>query len=247
MAQTKETHSRRIRKTARRLGMQSKRSVIVACAVLILLLGSVGFYRVFARSTFSVERGADVTDTHEYVDDTSSPDKESQSNTTREAVEQSQAVGSATQRVIVHVDGAVVQPGVYELEGSSPRVNDAVQCAGGLTPEADTTMLNLAMPVTDGQKIHVLSVGEEAPDVVIAQSDVSQPEASDDSAGSSLININTADEAELQALPGVGEATASAIVKDRTQNGTFSSPEDIMRVSGIGEKKYEKMKDQICV
>ena len=134
-------------------------------------------------------------------------------------------------------------PGVYRLEGDSPRVGDAVDRAGGLADDADTTNVNLAAPLADGQKVYVPHEGEQASE----QGGGVAAAVTVGSDSSDLININTATESELTALPGVGEATARAIVEERERGGPFSSPEDIMRVSGIGEKKYERMKGLIGV
>lgn len=147
--------------------------------------------------------------------------------------------------VIVDVAGAVAQPGVVELpEGA--RVNDAIEAAGGLAADADASAINRAEKLTDGVKVYVPRVGEEVP----AVSGGAAGGANAGSAGTStaaLVNINSAGLDELDILPGVGPSTAQAILDDRTQNGPFASVEDIMRVSGIGEKKYEKLKDLICV
>lgn len=147
--------------------------------------------------------------------------------------------------VFVHIDGAVVIPGVYELTGAHPRVNDAVMAAGGLAGDADTTALNLAAALSDGEKIHVPRQGE-----AVASGQTSSGPASRSDGGASLsgvININTATAEELDSLPGIGPSTAAAIVEDRERNGPFASPEDLMRVSGIGEGKFSKLKDQIRV
>ncbi len=168
---------------------------------------------------------------------------------------------AAQNKVIVHVDGAVSNPGVFELEGSSPRVRDAVDAAGGLRADADTSTINLAAVLSDGQKVHVPVTGETpAAQTVAADASSSSAGTSDGSSaegraggtGSAdqsggLVNINTASVEELQSLSGVGQATAEAIVEDRKNNGPFKSPEDLMRVSGIGEKKFAKVKDHICV
>lgn len=138
--------------------------------------------------------------------------------------------------VVVHVDGAVAAPGVYELVAGA-RVSDAVEAAGGLTGEADTTGVNLAAPVADGEKVLVPVSGESAP-----EGDGGAPEAE-----AGLVNLNTADVSELDELPGVGEATARAIVEDRETNGPFTTPEDLMRVSGIGEKKFARLEGMVCV
>lgn len=147
--------------------------------------------------------------------------------------------------VVVHVDGAVVNPGVYELRSEIPRVGDAVDAAGGLVEGADTTSMNLAAPLGDGQKVHVPLQGEVAP--AEAGDATGSALAGSSDVGSSLVNINSATVVELDGLPGVGPSTAAAIVEDRDANGPFSSPEDLMRVSGIGEKKFAKLRDHVCV
>lgn len=152
-----------------------------------------------------------------------------------------QAVGP----VFVHIDGAVAAPGVYELTGSLPRVNDAVIAAGGLAGDADTSALNLAAVLSDGEKIHVPRQGEA---MAAGQTSSGAASGSDaDTSSSGVININTATAEELDTLPGIGPSTAAAIVEDRERNGPFASPEDLMRVSGIGEGKFSKLKDQIRV
>lgn len=136
--------------------------------------------------------------------------------------------------LVVHVDGMVGMPGVYELaEGA--RVSDAVAAAGGLSEGADTSSLNLAAPLADGEKVHVPAEGEEV------------TTSSGGASSGDLVNLNNASVEQLDELPGVGEATARAIIEDREANGPFTTPEDLMRVSGIGEKKFAKLEGMICV
>lgn len=152
---------------------------------------------------------------------------------------------SVAASVFVHIDGAVVAPGVYELTGAHLRVNDAVMAAGGLAGDADTSALNLAAVLSDGEKIHVPRQGEAVAAGQASSGAASGPDAGASSPG--VININTATAEELDSLPGIGPSTAAAIVEDRERNGPFASPEDLMRVSGIGEGKFSKLKDQIRV
>ena len=147
-----------------------------------------------------------------------------------------------TPSVVVYVDGAVVMPGVYTLSQETPRICDAVDAAGGPSDTADISELNLAKPIKDGDKIHVPQEGEKQ-----VPSSENSVEPSSKNSEQSLVNINVATEEELTKLPGVGKSMAQAIVKDRDKNGPFSKAEDLMRVSGIGEKKFERMKDYVCV
>ncbi len=143
--------------------------------------------------------------------------------------------------ILVHVDGSVNSPGVYEL-AETARVRDAVDAAGGLTQDADVSQVNLAAPVTDGSKVHIPAVGEQAVGTVASASP-----AAGGGTDTSVVNINTATLEELDTLPGVGESTAQAIIEEREAGGPFTSVEDIMRVSGIGEKKFERLQGLICV
>ncbi len=148
----------------------------------------------------------------------------------------------------IHIDGEVVAPGVYEIAGDDLRVMDVVEVAGGLGANADVSQVNLAAQVHDADKVHIPAVGEVSQaggsGVASGGTAISASGASDPS---TPININQASAEELCALPGVGEATAKKIVADRESSGPFASPEDLMRVSGIGEKKFESLKDLICV
>jgi competence protein ComEA len=115
--------------------------------------------------------------------------------------------------VVVHVTGAVESPGVTTLEGGS-RVADAVEAAGGLSPEADQSAINLARIVRDGEQVYVPAIGE---------------------GGLGRVNINRATPGELEALPGIGPVLADRIVSDRDRNGPFGTVDDLSRVPGIGE------------
>lgn len=156
-----------------------------------------------------------------------------------------EAATDEAETIVVDVSGAVVSPGVYELADGA-RVFDAIEAAGGLSGDADVSTLNRASKVSDGMKITVPSQGKQASS---GSGDTAGTASSSQAAAqtSCLVNINTATVDELQALSGVGPSTAQAIVEDREKNGLFASVEDLMRVSGIGEKKFAKIKDSICV
>lgn len=145
----------------------------------------------------------------------------------------STASGEASPVTVVHVTGAVVSPGVYSLEPGA-RIEDALDAAGGLLPDAAEWAVNRAAPVSDGAQVYV-PTRDAAPHT--------QASDSGPNGGDSLINLNTADESELDELPGIGPALARRIVAYREQNGPFESFEDLLAVSGIGTSKLEGLRD----
>lgn len=156
----------------------------------------------------------------------------------------------------VHVAGAVLKPGVYRLQQGA-RVIDAVNMAGP-TAEADLDALKLASPVTDGLTIPVPvksavpggQAGSPGADAGTGRN-VFTPQAGVKSTGNAgaagSVNINTADQSQLDTLPGIGPALAQRIIQYREVNGPFNTIEDLKNVSGIGDKSFEKLRDRITV
>lgn len=254
-----------MRRICSRLGLRGGPKAAVVCACILLLVLACGVWGATRSGGVIVSRADEQSsDAPSSAEEPSTAKSQGQT-----APDESTVVddsGTALQAdaqpatVTVHVDGAVANPGVYQLQGQSPRVIEAVQAAGGLAQNADTTAINLAAPLEDGAKVHVPRQREEASNAQgstsagatggMAGSGSSGGATASGSTGSSsdgTVNINTATAEQLTALPGVGEATAKAIVEDRQKNGKFTSPEDLMRVSGIGQKKFDKMKDKVRV
>lgn len=141
--------------------------------------------------------------------------------------------------IVVHVDGKVNNPGVYELNENA-RVKDAIDAANGITDEADMKNVNLAYSLSDGQKVYIPG----------SESEESYQNISGIISGGEekiKININTAGQAELESISGIGPSLASKIISYRAENGKFKSNEDLKNVPGIGDAKYEGLKDEICV
>ncbi|MCB9423200.1 MAG: helix-hairpin-helix domain-containing protein [Ardenticatenaceae bacterium] len=150
----------------------------------------------------------------------------------------------------VYVNGQVATPNVYELPPGS-RIGDAIEAAGGWTDEANTAVVNLALPLVDGMQIYVPSQAEVSDTAVPVVSDPAPLTRSSDgievTSSSGLVNINTANLDELDALPGIGPSTAQKILNYRDENGRFNTIEELMNVSGIGEAKFDGVKDLITV
>ncbi len=149
----------------------------------------------------------------------------------------------------VYVNGAVLNSDLYELPPDSI-VEAAIEMAGGFSEEANTAVVNLAQPLADGVQVFVPFVEE---DQTLPNAGINEPDIFVESRiGSGIdlngqININTADMTLLDTLPGIGPSTAQKIIDYRDANGPFSSPEELMNVSGIGEAKYNQVKDAITV
>ena len=145
--------------------------------------------------------------------------------------------------VTVYVCGAVNSPGVYTLDAGL-RIVDAIDAACGFTEDADDCYVNLATRLEDGQRIYIPTREETAGSLENLMNDDT---AGGGSQGSGKVNINLADEAALMTLPGIGEAKAALIIKYRNENGRFESVEDIMKIKGIKEGMFNKIKDMICI
>lgn len=146
--------------------------------------------------------------------------------------------------LFVHVLGAVHNPGLFQLHDGA-RVVDAVAAAGGFTEDAEQAGVNLARRVADGEQLVVPRIGENPP--VVAQDAGGAPAAGGSAASGAKININTATTEQLEVLPRVGPALAKRIVDWRTANGRFSTVDDLMSVTGIGQKTFDGLKDQVTV
>lgn len=144
--------------------------------------------------------------------------------------------------IMVHISGEVYNPGIIQLE-LGKRLADAVKLAGGLKKDADLDRINLAKKLSDEEKIYVPKIGEIVTDEIISQVIETSSNSTNES---SKININNCSKGDLLLLPGIGDVLADRIIEYRNTN-KFSDIQDIKNVSGIGDKKYEAIKDLITV
>ncbi len=153
---------------------------------------------------------------------------------TDESTEERSFGEEAKDSIIIHIVGAVRNPGVYTLQ-EGDRVLEAVEMSGGFSEDAYGDGVNLAARIYDGQQIYIPREGEEVPPAAFQGTQTQK------------ININTATQIDLETLPGIGPAKAGAIIQDREKNGPFKSVEELTRVTGIGDKTLEGMKDFITI
>ena len=174
--------------------------------------------------------------------------------------ELSDASSEEAKSLVVHICGAVSAPGVYELPAGS-RIIDAVEAGGGFLPEAEEACCNLAEEIVDGCQIYIMTKTEScadgqtekkagiqtSPDSNMQTTDRNVRSNSATALENGLVNLNTADVAALMTLPGIGESRAKAIISYREQHGAFAQIEDIMKISGIKQAAFSKIKDKITV
>ena len=211
-----------------------------------------------------VESKVEDTDQNREVEsnagDTDQNRKAEPSAGSTDRTELSDASSEETKTLVVHICGAVSAPGVYELPAGS-RIIDAVEAGGGFLPEADEACCNLAEEIVDGCQIYIMTKSEScadgqtekkagiqtSPDSDMQTTDRNVRSNSTTALENGLVNLNTADVAALMTLPGIGESRAKAIISYREQHGAFAQIEDIMKISGIKQAAFSKIKDKITV
>lgn len=205
------------------LSNQEKITIILLLIVIVVGVGIVLYKNINSEDNFVINRASDIS-------------------------ENNPAIQIEVPPLIIHIAGAVKIPGVYQLK-STDRIVDAVKIAGGATEEANLDLINLAALLKDGQKIIIpyKTYSETGEEINTNTYNYVASAYSSSGSTSAKININTANANMLQNLPGIGPVLSERIIEYRNQNGLFGVIDDIIDVSGIAEKKYEGIKDQICV
>lgn len=223
--------------------------VLVAVIGLVIL----GVFRQVQSKDDTKSELTTLTATSTQQDTTSKKDKSTtvaQSNRHESNQGVSEKVAQTPTKYYVEIKGEVAKPNVYQVPEDA-RINDLVKLAGGLTREADRRQINLAQSVQDGLSIYVPKKGEE----LVTQEQSSVPATSTDagSTGTSeagvknKVNLNQSDSTQLQQVSGIGPKKAADIVAYREKEGPFTSVDELTKVSGIGEKTLENIRDQLCI
>ena len=225
-----------------------KRFLRIFGAVLCLLAVLTGCRETDKALVFSREEPAEESEATEADGESGQPfaagTKSAAGEVFESGTQEARESSAAVQSVCVHVCGAVLTPGVVEVPAGS-RAQDALEAAGGFLPDADREYVNLASPVEDGQQLYFPTMEETErwrADMTVSRSGQILAEHVN-----GLTNINTADEALLCTLPGIGQARAQAIIAYREQKGSFARPEDIMKVDGIKQSAFDKISGRITV
>ncbi len=205
-------------------------------AVIVIAIGVYGFFSMQKQNTVLNLNEMLVEENREEV------------NQEIDEVKEKEEVGN----IVVHITGAVKNKGILRLpEGS--RISDAIEAAGGETKEADLDSINLAYVLEDGQKIYIPSQedkenNEQKQYITTESGDTTNIKENSKIEGENeKVNINTANQSELETLPGIGPSLASRIIEYREQNGKFNSIEELKNVKGIGDAKFEDLKNSATI
>lgn len=204
----------------------NKNQKIILIIILILMLVFIGYYIM------------KKTSNSEYISLEINENENTENTIIDEKIEEKD--------IIIHIAGAVKKQGIVKIKEGS-RISDVIESAGGITEEADLSKINLAYSLQDGQKVYVPSVDDkENADTVTKEA--GQKVIEEDSTNKTKkININTASQTELETLKGIGPSTALKIINYRSENGNFKRIDDIKNVPGIGDSKFENIKNDICI
>jgi competence protein ComEA len=228
--------------------LRSDPRVGVVLLVVVAVVAGVVWYRIGTGGDERADAGANTA-----------PTASATTATTQVSATASTAVDNAPKgpaRIAVHVAGAVARPGVIELSAGA-RVIDAVEAVGGAPPDADLDRLNLAAKLVDGQRVFVPKAGQADPGVVPGSVGGGQADGTGGADGSGTpaggalaggkLNLNTATQAQLEELPGIGPAYAQAIIAERQRRGGFTSVNELRSVRGIGDKRFAQLAPLVTV
>ena len=211
--------------------------IIIIIGIIVIVVGIYGFITMSKNET--------ILNLNEIVLQENNQLNNQSDNKKLDNQEQSNEVQKDANYIVVHITGEIKNSGILKLpEGA--RIADAVEAAGGATKEADLETINLAYILEDGQKIYIPNKEEnnEQKQYITKESGdtINEKETSSEKGENKKVNINTANQSELETLPGIGPSLASRIMEYREQNGKFNNIEELKNVKGIGDTRYEELK-----
>ncbi|HJJ03603.1 MAG TPA: helix-hairpin-helix domain-containing protein [Clostridiaceae bacterium] len=205
----------------------NKKQKIIVVVLIIIMCIVIGYYIISKTEKYNysdIEKISNIIEEDQEVDDNIIENK-----------------------IVIHITGEVEEEGVIELEKGA-RISDAIEEAGGTTKEADLSNVNLAYSLSDGQKVKIPNINEKDEEIIVVEEKAGDNIIIEgNKSKEEKININKAAQTEIETLPGIGPSTALKIITYRNEHGEFKNIEDIKNVSGIGDSKFENIKEYICV
>lgn len=221
------------------MNLENKKKIIITTIAMVILIIAFVIYWINSNTSYQ------ELNWQEEVLEQNSQENAAGENS---SVENTNGEIEEKEMIVVHITGEVKKEGVLYLEKGA-RIVNAIEEAGGATKEADLSQVNLAYELQDGQKIYIPNKNEQISTYITENSgDNTVLESEGQKMGKSQkVNINTANQTELDYLPGIGPALAQRIIEYRKENGKFKNIDELKNVKGIGDSKYEEIKDSITV
>ena len=221
------------------IDLKNKKIIGLTIVSIIIFIASIFLYKQNSSNAFKEEYMTEIfteesNDNMEY----DSSMKENTDNSNENNLEKN--------KIVVEIKGEVARPDVYQLEEGSI-IKDLIDMAGGVTEEADLSCINRAEELVNHELIIIGNINDETESRVVQNSSTSSSNGNNSDKGSTLININTADLEQLKEITGIGNIKAQSIIDYREANGGFKSLEELKNVDGIGDKTFEKIKEQITL
>lgn len=205
----------------------NKKQKIIVVVLIIIMFIVIGYYIISKTEKYDysdIEKISNIIEEDQEVDDNIIENK-----------------------IVIHITGEVEEEGVIKLEKGA-RISDAIEEAGGTTEEADLSNVNLAYSLSDGQKVKIPNINEKDEEIIVVEEKAGDNIIIEgNKSKEEKININKAAQTEIETLPGIGPSTALKIINYRNEHGKFKNIGDIKNVSGIGDSKFENIKEYICV
>lgn len=242
-----------------------KNKKIVSAIILILILVGGGIYYLYVNSSNGYDSIENISKLEKIEENKQEENnnKEESKNMIESTNANEEMQSKPEEKIAIHITGEVKKTGIIYLKQGA-RIADAIEAAGGATKNASLEQVNLAYVLEDGQKIYIPNkkekiegnmyiIANSGNNVMIENSKTSKDKKTglntnqNTKGEKAKVNINSANQTELETLPGVGEALAQRIIEYRESNGKFQKIEDIQNVKGIGNSKYSNIKEKICI
>lgn len=239
--------------------LKNKKIVVIAICIIILI--GIGAYLYLSNNQYENFDSIKTLEEMENGMQKNQIDKENQNNMNENVSENLENTNNneiqEETKIAIHITGEVKKKGILYLDKGA-RIVDAIEAAGGATKNASLDQVNLAYILEDGQKIYIPNKNEKietgayiitnsGQNVLVEEGKESTTTEKNAKGVSGKVNINTANQTELETLQGIGPALAQRIIEYRQENGKFQTIEDIQNVKGIGDSKYSNIKDDICI
>lgn len=230
--------------------LKKNKKIVIGATIVVFIVGIIGFiyYSKESGGNFNIENWESSSEKNQFENNSDIINSANNSDATKNK-NASETEYNDDEEIYIHIIGEVKNQGLISIK-QGQRIIDAIEKAGGVTEQADLSKVNLAFVLSDGQKVRIPSVNEKEENVAYITDNSGNNVILDNGSGGSAggrVNINTASQTELETLNGIGPSLAAKIIEYRNKNGKFKSIDDLRNVSGIGDSKFNGIRESVVV